>query len=98
MHAKTDRAATTPAYVRDFSRIDNTDVALDCHRDGIHSGICGRAPSDSPDLAEFLVEIGIDSMSLNPDSILRTTRSVLEVEERLGRTRPPTDTPTTDTN
>jgi pyruvate,water dikinase len=34
-------------------------------------------------MAEFLVEIGIDSMSLNPDSILRTTRAVLDLEERL---------------
>jgi pyruvate,water dikinase len=35
-------------------------------------------------MAEFLVEIGIDSMSLNPDSILRTTRTVVEAEDRLG--------------
>jgi pyruvate,water dikinase len=54
-----------------------------CRRHGIHSGICGQAPSDYPDMAEFLVEIGIDSMSLNPDSILRTTRAVLDLEERL---------------
>ena len=56
-----------------------------CRRNGIHSGICGQAPSDYPDMAEFLVELGIDSMSLNPDSVLQTTRSVLEVEEMLGR-------------
>ena len=54
-----------------------------CRRHGIHSGICGQAPSDYPDMAEFLVELGIDSMSLNPDSILRTTRAVLDLEERL---------------
>ena len=36
-------------------------------------------------MAEFLVELGIDSMSLNPDSVLETTRQVLEVEARLGR-------------
>ena len=54
-----------------------------CHRNGIHSGICGQAPSDYPDMAAFLVEIGIDSMSLNPDSVLRTTRAVVELEERL---------------
>ena len=57
-----------------------------CRRNGIHSGICGQAPSDYPDMAQFLVEIGIDSMSLNPDSILRTTRAVVELEERLGAT------------
>lgn len=48
-------------------------------------GICGQAPSDFPDFAEFLVEEGIDSMSLNPDSIMSTTLKVLEVEKKLGR-------------
>lgn len=50
-----------------------------------HSGICGQAPSDYPEMAEYLVEIGIDSISLNPDTLLKTTRHVLEVERRLGR-------------
>ena len=54
-----------------------------CHRNGIHSGICGQAPSDYPEMAQYLVEIGIDSMSLNPDTVLKTTRQVLEVESRL---------------
>ncbi|HXY65786.1 MAG TPA: phosphoenolpyruvate synthase, partial [Mycobacterium sp.] len=49
-------------------------LAVDgCRRNGIHSGLCGQAPSDYPDMAEFLVEIGIDSMSLNPDTVLKTT-------------------------
>jgi len=48
-----------------------------------HSGLCGQAPSDYPEMAEYLVEIGIDSMSLNPDTVLATTRHVLEVEKRL---------------
>ena len=56
-----------------------------CHRHGIHSGFCGQAPSDFPEMAEYLVELGIDSMSLNPDTILATTLRVLAVEERLGR-------------
>jgi pyruvate,water dikinase len=54
-----------------------------CRRNGIHSGLCGQAPSDYPDMAEYLVELGIDSISLNPDSLLETTRRVLEVERRL---------------
>lgn len=54
-----------------------------CRRNGIHSGLCGQAPSDYPEMAEYLVEIGIDSMSLNPDTVLATTRHVLEVEKRL---------------
>jgi len=48
-----------------------------------HSGICGQAPSDYPEIAEFLVRIGIDSISLNPDSVLKTTLRVLEVEDSL---------------
>jgi pyruvate, water dikinase len=50
-----------------------------------HIGLCGQAPSDYPDMAEFLVEIGIDSMSLNPDTVLQTTQKILETEQRLGR-------------
>ena len=61
-------------------------LAVDgCRRNKIHSGLCGQAPSDYPDIAQFLVELGIDSMSLNPDSVLRTTRQVLEIEAALGR-------------
>jgi pyruvate,water dikinase len=49
-------------------------------RNGRYSGICGQAPSDYPEIAEFLVNMGIDSISLNPDSVLRTTLRVLEIE------------------
>ncbi|MDT4331256.1 phosphoenolpyruvate synthase [Methylomonas sp. MED-D] len=54
-------------------------------RNGRHSGLCGQAPSDYPEMAEYLVEIGIDSMSLNPDTVLETTQRVLALEQRLGR-------------
>ena len=43
-----------------------------CKADGKYVGICGQGPSDYPDLAEWLVEQGIDSLSLNPDSVLET--------------------------
>jgi len=43
-------------------------------------GICGQAPSDFPDFARFLVECGIDSMSLNPDTVLKTTMDILKEE------------------
>ncbi|MDA8374720.1 MAG: phosphoenolpyruvate synthase [Actinomycetota bacterium] len=56
-----------------------------CRRNGIHSGLCGQAPSDYPEMAEFLVELGIDSMSLNPDTVVKTILHVIEVEARLGR-------------
>jgi pyruvate,water dikinase len=58
-----------------------------CRRNRRHSGLCGQAPSDYPEMARFLVEIGIDSMSLNPDAVLKTTLSVLELEKQLGRAR-----------
>ena len=45
-----------------------------------HSGLCGQAPSDYPDFAGFLVKEGIDSMSLNPDSVMKITLKVKEIE------------------
>ena len=54
-----------------------------CRRNGIHSGLCGQAPSDYPDMAEFLVRIGIDSISLNPDVVVKTTRQILQFEEQV---------------
>jgi pyruvate, water dikinase len=48
-------------------------------------GICGQAPSDYPEFARFLVEQGIDSISLNPDAVMKTTASVLAMEQTLGR-------------
>ncbi len=56
-----------------------------CRRNQVHSGICGQAPSDYPEIAEFLVECGIDSMSINPDTLLRTLQLVVEVERKLGQ-------------
>lgn len=46
-------------------------------------GICGQAPSDYPEFAEFLVREGIDSISLNPDAVLKTTAHVLTLEAGL---------------
>jgi pyruvate,water dikinase len=45
-------------------------------------GICGQAPSDFPEFAEFLVECGIDSISLNPDTVLKTRLIIAEAEKR----------------
>ncbi len=50
-----------------------------------HVGICGQAPSDYPEIAQYLVELGIDSISVTPDTLLKVTRDVLAVEARLGR-------------
>ncbi len=46
-------------------------------------GICGQAPSDYPEFAQFLVEQGIDSVSLNPDSVISTTLAIAEIEQNL---------------
>ena len=50
------------------------------HEAGSKVGICGQAPSDYPEFAQFLVEAGIDSMSLNPDTVLKTTMELAEQE------------------
>jgi len=50
-----------------------------------HSGLCGQAPSDYPEFGDFLVREGIDSISLNPDSVMSITLRVLEMEKQLGR-------------
>jgi pyruvate,water dikinase len=54
-------------------------------RNNRHSGICGQAPSDYPEMAEYLVKLGIDSMSLNPDSILKTMQNIGILEKELER-------------
>jgi pyruvate,water dikinase len=59
-----------------------------CRRNGRHSGLCGQAPSDYPEMAEYLVRLGIDSISLNPDAVVSTTRHVLAIERQLGRGAP----------
>ena len=55
-----------------------------CHKAGIKIGICGQAPSNYPEFAAFLVEEGIDSISLNPDSYVRTIHSIAGAEAASG--------------
>ena len=50
-------------------------------------GICGQGPSDFPDFAEFLVEQGIDSLSLNPDTVIATTIAIGKKEKQIKRSR-----------
>ncbi|MFA5131657.1 MAG: phosphoenolpyruvate synthase [Patescibacteria group bacterium] len=50
-------------------------------------GICGQGPSDFPDFAEFLVEQGIDSISLNPDTVIATTIAIANKEKQIRRSR-----------
>jgi pyruvate,water dikinase len=82
-----DRDSTTVAPLFDER---NEAVTWSCarvisaaHSAGCKVGICGQAPSDFPDFAAFLVEQGIDSISLSPDALARTLRRIVEVEEQL---------------
>jgi pyruvate,water dikinase len=58
------------------------EIIAAAHRAGRKVGICGQAPSDYPEFAAFLVERGIDSISLNPDAVVSTKLRVLEAERR----------------
>ena len=56
-------------------------AAHDCGR---KVGICGQAPSDYPEFAEFLVREGIDSISLNSDALLRGLKTIADAENKRG--------------
>ena len=51
-------------------------------RNNVKVGICGQGPSDFPDFAQFLVEQGIDSISVTPDSVIKTIRAISAVEKQ----------------
>ena len=79
------------AWPFDFDERDPGVLALirqtveGARRNHCHCGICGQPPSDYPEVAEYLVQLGIDSIILNPDSLLKTTLHVLQLEKMLGR-------------
>jgi len=61
-------------------------MAIDaCQAAGKYVGICGQAPSDFPEITRWLVQQGIESISLNPDSVLKMTGVVLDIERELQR-------------
>ncbi|HCO42634.1 MAG TPA: phosphoenolpyruvate synthase, partial [Gammaproteobacteria bacterium] len=55
-----------------------------CRRAGKYVGICGQGPSDHPDLAQWLVEQGIESVSLNPDTVVSTWLALSGVDSQAG--------------
>lgn len=61
-------------------------VIEEAHAVGAKVGLCGQAPSNDPGFAEFLVECGIDSISVSPDSFVAVKRSVASAEARLRKT------------
>lgn len=62
-----------------------TAVIHKCNEKGKYVGICGQAPSDYPEFAEFVVEAGIQTMSLNPDTIIKTKLAIAELEHKLAK-------------
>ena len=58
------------------------DLIKTAHKSDVKVGICGQAPSDHPDFAEFLVDAGIDSISLNPDSVVTVKKRVAKKEKK----------------
>jgi pyruvate,water dikinase len=65
-----------PAVKRMIAQLIQT--AKEC---GVKVGICGQGPSDHPDFAQFLVEQGIDSISVTPDSVIKTIKAIHAVEQ-----------------
>ncbi|HMS09333.1 MAG TPA: PEP-utilizing enzyme, partial [Pyrinomonadaceae bacterium] len=69
---------------RDGAVMKMVAMAIDAaRRNGKKIGICGQAPSDYPEFADFLVERGINSISLNPDTVISATHHILETEQKM---------------
>ncbi len=59
------------------------EVIHKCRKNDVKIGLCGQGVSDKMDFAEFLVKCGIDSVSLNPDTVIKTTLTIVEAEKEL---------------
>jgi pyruvate,water dikinase len=57
-------------------------LIMSAKRKGVKVGICGQGPSDFPDFAQFLVEEGIDSISVTPDSFVKTLKAIAQIESK----------------
>jgi len=79
-----DSGTITGFDERNEAVLNLMELAIDaCQREKKYIGICGQAPSDYPEITRWLVEHNIESISLNPDSLLNMTRVVIEMEEGL---------------
>lgn len=83
-----DRDSALVAHVYDENNLAVKklirEVIQGAHKYGRKVGICGQAPSDYPEFAEYLVSEGIDSISLNPDTVLKTRLRIAEAEKKFG--------------
>eukprot|EP01094_Clydonella_sp_ATCC50884_P018736 TRINITY_DN351_c0_g1_i2.p1 TRINITY_DN351_c0_g1~~TRINITY_DN351_c0_g1_i2.p1 ORF type:complete len:847 (-),score=321.11 TRINITY_DN351_c0_g1_i2:1134-3311(-) len=69
---------------RDPAVMKMIEMAIEgCKRNHVYSGICGQAPSDYPEIVRFLVEKGIESISVTPDTVVKTLMSIVAVEKEL---------------
>jgi pyruvate,water dikinase len=81
-----DRDSGMPLLAADFDERDPAVKAMlslaikACRAQGKYIGICGQGPSDNPDFAQWLVEEGIESMSLNPDSVIETWQKLASMK------------------
>ena len=85
-------APELPQYIQDLIPYDERNLAVRrairhlievAHKDGKTVSICGQAPSVYPELCEFLVKSGIDSISVNPDAVKNTKKMVAQIEQRM---------------
>lgn len=76
-HVYSEKNQAVMTLIRDVIRV--------AHKHKKKIGICGQAPSDHPDFAEFLVREGIDSISLNPDTIVATRERIAYAEKTIGK-------------
>ncbi|WP_045836974.1 phosphoenolpyruvate synthase [Hyphomicrobium sp. 99] len=73
-----------------------SDLLAAAQKTGTHTGICGQAPSDHPEFAHFLIEHGIDSISVNPDSFIRVKQEIAAAEGSLSKLASRSEAPRTD--
>jgi pyruvate,water dikinase len=80
-----DNEALAPIFDERDRAVTETirQIITNCRRLGLHSSICGQAPSVHPEYAELLVRFGIDSISVNPDAIDRTRANIASAERRM---------------
>jgi pyruvate,water dikinase len=60
-----------------------SNLIIKAHNKGVKVSICGQAPSFYPEFTEFLIRLGIDSVSVNPDVVSKTRKLIYEIENKI---------------